>query len=63
MAWICGFIARDNEEKDINLSTTVIPDIQVNSISDWEFVNFVGNGESYIKRDSDIDFIYYTGDF
>ena len=63
MAWICGFIARDNEEKDINLSTTVIPDIQVNSISDWEFADFVGNGVSYIQKNSNIDFIYYTGNF
>ena len=63
MAWICGFIARDNEKKKIDLSTTVIPDIQVNSISEWEFAQFTDDGVSYIKKDSDIDFIYYTGDF
>lgn len=44
MAWICGFVDRDTEAKTISINSTVVPDIKVDSLTDWSFYQYVGKG-------------------
>ena len=44
MAWICGFVNRDTEAKTISINSTVVPDIKVDSLTDWSFYQYVGKG-------------------
>ena len=44
MAWICGFVDRDTEAKKISINSTVVPDIKVDSLTDWSFYQYVGKG-------------------
>ena len=44
MAWICGFVDRDTEAKTISINSTVVPDIKVDSLTDWSFYQYVGQG-------------------
>lgn len=41
MAWIIGFVAREGEEKTISINSTVIPDIRVDSLNEWEYGKYV----------------------
>lgn len=44
MAWICGFVDRETEAKIISINSTVVPDIKVDSLTDWSFYQYVGKG-------------------
>ena len=44
MAWIVGFVNRDAEAKTLSLNSTVVPDIKVNSLDDWDYYKYVGSG-------------------
>lgn len=44
MAWICGFVDRDTQAKTISINSTVVPDIKVDSLTDWSFYQYVGKG-------------------
>lgn len=44
MAWICGFVDRETEAKTISINSTVVPDIKVDSLTDWSFYQYVGKG-------------------
>ena len=44
MAWLVGFVNRDTEAKTISINSTVISDIKVNNLDDWEYYKYVGNG-------------------
>ena len=44
MAWICGFVDRDTAAKTISINSTVVPDIKVDSLTDWSFYQYVGKG-------------------
>lgn len=44
MAWICGFVDREAPAKTISINSTVIPDIKVDSLTDWSFYQYVGIG-------------------
>lgn len=58
VAWICGFIARDNEAQNLTLKTDIIPDIIVDNINDWEFNDYVNDGISYLYETGTIDFVF-----
>ena len=44
MAWICGFVDREIAAKTISINSTVVPDIKVDSLTDWSFYQYVGKG-------------------
>lgn len=44
MAWLVGFVNRDTEAKTISINSTVISDIKVDNLDDWEYYKYVGNG-------------------
>ena len=44
MAWICGFVDRETAAKTISINSTVVPDIKVDSLTDWSFYQYVGKG-------------------
>lgn len=43
MAWIIGFVDRENEAKTISINSTVVPDFKVNSLDDWVYNKYVGH--------------------
>ena len=44
MAWIVGFVNREAPAKTISINSTVIPDIKVDSLTNWSFYQYVGIG-------------------
>lgn len=42
MAWIIGFVERENEAKTISINSTVVPDFKTNSLDDWSYNKYVG---------------------
>lgn len=44
MAWIVGFVNRETEAKKLSLNSSVVPDIKVNSLDDWDYYKYVGSG-------------------
>lgn len=60
VAWICGFVARDNTASTLTLNTDIIPDIIVSGgIQNWDYYNYVGQGLDYLYETGDIDLVYY----
>lgn len=47
MAWIVGFVDREAKAKTLSINSTVIPDIKVDSLSDWEYYNYIGSTVGY----------------
>lgn len=43
MAWIIGFVERENEAKTISINSTVVPDFKANSLDDWAYNKYVGH--------------------
>ena len=54
MAWIVGFINREAAAQTISINSSVVPDIKVDSLDDWQYYKYVGSGvapgESPIMR-------------
>lgn len=44
MAWIVGFVNRDAEARTLSINSTVVPDIKVNSLDDWDYYKYIGSG-------------------
>lgn len=44
MAWLVGFVNRDTEAKTISINSSVVPDIKVDSLDDWQYYKYVGSG-------------------
>lgn len=44
MAWLVGFVNREAEAKTISINSTVVPDIKVDSLDDWQYYKYVGSG-------------------
>ena len=44
MAWIVGFVNREAPAKTITINSSVVPDIKVDSLTDWSFYQYVGKG-------------------
>lgn len=64
MAWLVGFVNRDAEAKTISINSTVVPDIKVDNLEDWEYYKYVGGGvapvqapamRSYVTRNTPPD--------
>lgn len=54
MAWLVGFINRETAAQTISINSSVVPDIKVDSLDDWQYYKYVGSGvapgESPIMR-------------
>lgn len=64
MAWIIGFVDRENEAKTISINSTVIPDFKVENLNDWQYYKYLGSGvasdnmpvmKAYVIRQYPID--------
>ncbi len=49
MAWLVGFVNRDAEAKKIQINSTFISDIKVDSLEDWEYYKYVGSGVAPVQ--------------
>lgn len=54
MAWLVGFVNRETAAQTISINSSVVPDIKVDSLDDWQYYKYVGSGvapgESPIMR-------------
>lgn len=64
MAWLVGFVDRETPAKTISINSTVISDIKVDNLEDWEYYKYVGSGvapvqspamRSYVTRNTPPD--------
>lgn len=69
MAWLVGFVDREAPAKTISINSTVVPDIKVDSLDDWQYYKYVGIGvggssvpsiSAYIGREVDVSGTTYT---
>ena len=44
MAWIVGFVNREAPAKTITINSSVVPDIKVDSLTNWDFNQYVDKG-------------------
>lgn len=44
MAWIIGFVERENEAKTISINSTVVPDFKVENLNDWQYYKYLESG-------------------
>lgn len=44
MAWIVGFVNREAEARTLSINSSVVPDIKVNSLDDWQYYKYTGSG-------------------
>lgn len=44
MAWIVGFVNREAEAKTLSINSSVVPDIKVDSLDDWQYYKYTGSG-------------------
>lgn len=49
MAWIIGFVERENEAKTISINSTVVPDFKVDNLEDWEYYKYAGSGVAPVQ--------------
>lgn len=54
MAWLVGFVNRETAAQTISINSSVVPDIKVDSLDDWQYYKYIGSGvapgESPIMR-------------
>lgn len=44
MAWIVGFVDRDTAAQTFSINSSVVPDIKVDSLDDWQYYKYSGRG-------------------
>lgn len=44
MAWLVGFVNREAPAQTITINSTVVPDIKVDSLEDWDYYKYEVNG-------------------
>lgn len=44
MAWLVGFVNRETAAQTISINSSVVPDIKVDSLDDWQYYKYVGSG-------------------
>ena len=64
MAWLVGFVNRETAAQTISINSSVVPDIKVDSLDDWQYYKYVGSGvapgrspamKAYVIRQYPID--------